>query len=54
MIIRVTHKTMIKKMYRSKDETNKRCAIYKVVTWWFCFIPVYSSGNFFRLRVNHG
>ena len=45
-MIRVTHKTIIKGIYKSKDDDCRRRALYKVVTWWFLFIPIYSKQTF--------
>ena len=45
-MIRVTSKTMQKKIYKDKDDIHKKPAIYRVVTWWFLFIPIYSKQTF--------
>jgi hypothetical protein len=46
MIIRKTIKTKVKKIFRGKNENYKENALYRVVTYWFIFIPVYQCEQF--------
>lgn len=44
MLIRKTHSTRIKKIYRNKYKSDqKERALYRVITVWFLFIPIYQK-----------
>jgi len=46
MLIRKTSKTVQKKIFRSAHDSYKKSVLYRVTTFWFLFIPVYSYSEF--------
>lgn len=46
MIIRKTHRTKRKKIYRDKHALDKIYALYRVTTYWFLCIPIYQTEQF--------
>lgn len=47
MIIRKTQKTKVKKIRRDSYLTSqKKPALYRVTTYWFLFVPVFSYEEF--------
>lgn len=46
MIIRKTSKTIKKKIYRNRYDLATTVALYRKVTYWFLFVPVYSYDVF--------
>ena len=43
MIFSKTTKTVIKKIWRNTEQEYKGKAVYRVTTYWFLFIPVYTT-----------
>jgi len=48
MIIRKTSKTVQRKEYLSARAEYKSKTLYDVTTYWFLFIPVYSSHKYIK------
>jgi len=46
MIIRKTVTTLQKRIWRDKCATSKSWALYRVITYWFLFIPIYRYEQF--------
>ena len=46
MLITKTLSTKKKKIFRGKFDAKKESALYRVTTYWFLFIPVYSKQEF--------
>jgi len=46
MIFRQTHSTAKKDIFRGKFDTKKERALYRVYTYWFLFIPIYTRYEF--------
>ncbi len=42
MLVRKTPSTKQKKIYRGRFDYKKESALYRVTTYWFLFVPVYS------------
>jgi len=43
MIISKTMSTKKKKIFRGKFDSRKESALYRVTTYWFLFLPIYSN-----------
>ena len=46
MLIRKTMRTKKKKIWTGKFDSKKSSTLYRVTTYWFLFLPVYSSETF--------
>lgn len=46
MIFRKTHGTEKRKIFRGKHDIKKEAALYRKYTYWFLFIPVYTTYEF--------
>lgn len=46
MLFRKTSKTKVKKIFRNNDGGYKTKSLYRVTTYWFLFLPVYSYDEF--------